>query len=142
MDVAGANYSCAANREWGDAALWSFSPRRGWRRHRDLPLPLLHASGCTLKLAQDAALVVGGQHYDGWLSRTMWMYNATEDSWARVGDAPVYSRGHVCGLQHGRLFMTLGQQGQEHGLSYEPGPLSARQFWAALPRELMQQQGT
>lgn len=131
---------------------------------------------CLPACPADAALVVGGQHYDGWLSRTMWMYNATEDSWARVGDAPVYSRRHVCGLQHGRLFMTLGRQGQgewwcgagwgcvlqqdrptpqqgittlhlvslsaEHGLSYEPGPLSARQFWAALPRELLQQQGT
>ena len=62
--------------------------------------------------AADAALLVGGQHYEGWLSHTMWLYNATEDSWARVGEAPVYSRGHVCGLQHGRLFMALGQQGQ------------------------------
>ncbi len=219
------NYSCAANREWGDAALWSFSQRRGWRRHRDLPLPLLYAAGCTVKLGQggcllctaaaggqqrapagvrlteptrchaacrsatlsatalaqraslhhqlhyaDAALVVGGQHFDGWLSRTLWLYNATEDSWARVGNAPLYNRGHVCGLHAGQLFMALGQQGKgewkgraglslvwaaglvtwtvmnlpsplpthaENGLSYETGPLSARQFWAPLPPELL-----
>lgn len=51
-DAEAGNYSCAANREWGDAALWSFSLQRGWRRHRDLPLPLLHAAGCTVKLGQ------------------------------------------------------------------------------------------
>jgi len=60
----------------------------------------------------DAALVVGGQHFDGWLSRTLWLYNATEDSWARVGNAPLYNRGHVCGLHAGQLFMALGQQGK------------------------------
>ncbi len=55
-DAAAGNHSCTANREWGDAALWSFSLRRGWRRHRDLPLPLLHASGCTVKLGQGERL--------------------------------------------------------------------------------------
>ncbi len=59
----------------------------------------------------DSALVVSGQHYDGWLSRMLWLYNATEDSWARVGHAPVYIRDHVCGLPNGRLFMALGRQG-------------------------------
>lgn len=65
-----------------------------------------------LTCCADTALVVGGQHYVGWLSRTLWLYNATEDSWARVGHAPLYSRGHVCGLQDGHLFMALGLQGQ------------------------------
>lgn len=59
---------------------------------------------------------MGGQHYDGWLSHTLWLYNATQDSWARVGHAPLYSRGHVCGLQDGRLFMALGQEGQREWL--------------------------
>ncbi|KAI7843914.1 hypothetical protein COHA_002456 [Chlorella ohadii] len=85
---------------------------------------------------QDSALFVSGQHYDGWLSRMLWLYNATEDSWARVGHAPVYIRDHVCGLHNGRLFMALGRQGADNGLSYEPGPLSGRQFWAALPQKL------
>lgn len=71
-----------------------------------------HAQNCCQFCRVDAALVVGGQHFDGWLSRTIWLYNATEDSWARVGHAPVSSRGHVCGLQDGRLFMALGQLGQ------------------------------
>jgi len=71
---------------------------------------------CCADLRADTALVVGGQHYVGWLSRTLWLYNATEDSWARVGHAPLYSRGHVCGLQDGRLFMALGQQGQSEWL--------------------------
>lgn len=51
--------TCIAGREWGDAALWSFSTRRGWHRHRDLPLPLSHSAGCTIKLGQG-----------GWRSRT------------------------------------------------------------------------
>jgi hypothetical protein len=131
------NASCIPSREWGDAALWSFNLHRGWRRHRDLPLPLQHTAGCTVKLGQDTALVVGGQHYAGWLSRTLWLYNATEDSWARVGHAPLYNRGHVCGLHDGHLFMALGQQGQEEGLSAEPGMLSQRLFWAPLPSELV-----
>ena len=118
--------------------------------------------------------MVGGQHYAGWLSRTLWLYNATQDSWARVGHAPLYGRGQVCALHGGRLFLALGQQGQgerlprargrgalapratwmllhpmtaplppapcahpaENGLSPDLGPLSARQFWAALPPEL------
>ena len=54
------NYSCASNREWGDAALWSFSLRRGWRRHHDLPLPLLYAAGCTIKLGQGGPVSVHG----------------------------------------------------------------------------------
>lgn len=67
---------------------------------------------CCQPCCADTALVVGGQHYADWLSSTLWLYNATEDSWARVGQAPLYSRGHVCGLHDGRLFMTLGQQGR------------------------------
>lgn len=31
----------------------------------------------------DAAMVVGGQLYDKWLSRTIWVYNATEVRRAR-----------------------------------------------------------
>lgn len=60
----------------------------------------------------DTALVVGGQHYADWLSSTLWLYNATEDTWVRVGHAPLYSRGHVCGLHDGHLFLVLGQHGQ------------------------------
>jgi hypothetical protein len=79
---------------------------------------------------------VGGQHYADWLSSTLWLYNATEDSWARVGHAPLYNRGHVCGLHDGHLFMALGQQGQDNGQLNVPGFVSGRQFWTALPPEL------
>ena len=89
----------------------------------------------------DSALVVGGQHYKGWLSRFVWLYNATEDSWTRVGQLPVHARGQACALHAGRLLVTLGQQGMgetrvewtgwEAGRSYEaprracPGSRSA-----------------
>lgn len=62
-------------------------------------------------LCADAVLVVGGQHYGGWLSRTIWLFNATDDSWTHVGHAPVYARDSVCALYGGRLVMMLGQQG-------------------------------
>lgn len=54
---------------------------------------------------------MGGQHYSGWLSRTIWLFNATDDSWTRVGHAPVYAKDSVCALNGGRLVMMLGLQG-------------------------------
>jgi glycosyltransferase involved in cell wall biosynthesis len=65
-DAAAGDFFCTANREWGDAALWSFNLHRGWRRHRDLPLPLQHTAGCTVKLGQGACVhwtVVAGLHH-------------------------------------------------------------------------------
>ncbi|KAL4427811.1 hypothetical protein ABPG75_001900 [Micractinium tetrahymenae] len=132
------DHNCSAGREWGDASLWSFSSGRHlpWRRHRDLPLPLLHASQCTIKIGQDAALVAGGQHYTDWLSRTIWLYNATEDSWTQVGHTPVYLRGHTCTLHRGHMLMTMGQTGQNSGCSPTAGAIEARQFVARLPPQL------
>lgn len=72
-------------------------------------------------LPADSALVVGGQHYGGWLSRTIWLYNATADSWTRVGHTPTYGKGQACALHGGRLFMTMGQEGQGAGMVVECG---------------------
>lgn len=59
-DGASVSASCISSREWGDAALWSFNLRRGWRRHRDLPLPLQHTAGCTVKLGQGGRTAATG----------------------------------------------------------------------------------
>jgi hypothetical protein len=56
----GGDGACVADRQWGDASLWSYSTARGWRRHHDLPLPLRHAWGCTLKLGPGGSCRLAG----------------------------------------------------------------------------------
>lgn len=137
-DVSAGNYSCKLDREWAGSAVWSYAPASGWRRHRDAPLPMTHVSMCTFKIGKDAALVVGGQLYDEWLSRTIWVYNATEDAWWRVGHTPVYVKGHVCAVHDGQFILAGGQLGSGNGADPGNGVFGAKTFVTPLPLELSQ----
>lgn len=126
-DAANGDYGCELQREWSDASLWSYNEQQGWQRHRDPPVPVQHASGCTFKIAEDAFVMFAGATYDRWLSRTIWLYNGTEDSWARVGHTNIYTM---------RIIMAGGQMGSEGGHGSSFGPLHARHFVATLPPKL------
>lgn len=67
--------------------------------------------GGTCHALADLVLLLAGQHFDRWLGRNIWLYNATADSWTRVGAAPIYMKGHVCTIHEGRLYLTGGQTG-------------------------------